>query len=232
MTEVQMSSEMTVKLIRASASDEMVVQAAKVSVIGENNVDTVPERLINSLMRNRHGVPFEHTSFTFFVEVPIFVARQWVKHRMSSLNEVSGRYTQLIPKFYVPEANRPMINLGTKMDPKMAEASYLQHQTVVNTELEVARVAWRAYESRIKLGIAEEMARSVLPVSIYTQFYWTLNARSLMNFLERRVEDENARVISHPQWEIQMAALQVQDIFAQEMPITANSFLRNQRVAP
>ena len=100
MTKVQFSSEVTVKLIRSMAGDDTVIQAAQVSVLGENNPDTVPERLINYLMSSRHGSPFEHNSFTFFVEAPIFVFREWHRHRISSINEMSGRYTKLLPKFY------------------------------------------------------------------------------------------------------------------------------------
>lgn len=232
MADVQMSNELTVKLIRSMASDDFVIQAAQVSVKGENNPDTVPERLIQSLMRNRHGVPFEHTNFTFFVEVPIFVARQWVKHRMSSLNEFSGRYSRMVPKFYTPNANRPMVNVGTKMEPKMVEARHLPYEMVKNSDLEVVQTAWRAYEMRLKLGISEEMARTVLPLSTFTQFYWTLNARSLMNFLERRVESEDARVPSHPQWEIHYAAQEIEKIFAELMPYSHSAFVKYQRVAP
>ena len=95
MTDIEFSSEMTVKLVRSMASDDMVVQAAQVSAKGENNPETVPKRLINALLQGRHGSPFEHTAFTFFVEVPIFVVREWQRHRMSSFNEMSGRYTEL-----------------------------------------------------------------------------------------------------------------------------------------
>ena len=99
---IEYSSDIYVKLVRSMASDDMVIQAAQVSSKGENNPDTVPERLINALLKGRHGSPFEHTAFTFFIEAPIFVFREWQRHRISSFNEMSGRYTELKPKFYVP----------------------------------------------------------------------------------------------------------------------------------
>lgn len=232
MSELTFRSDMTVNLIKHCAGDDDVIQAAQVSVKGENNPETVPDRLINSLMRHRHGVPFEHTYFRFYVDVPIFVARQWVKHRMSSLNERSGRYGRLLPQFYVPTEDRPMINEGTKMDPKMAPATIVQHQVVENYNKEVAQKAWQAYQFQLKYGIAEEMARSVLPVGIYTQFYWSLNARSLMNFLERRVDSPAARVATHPQWEIQLAAEKLEESFKTLMPLSHAAFVKYGRVAP
>lgn len=232
MTEVTFSSDITVKLIRASAADDFVVQAAQVSSKGENNPDTVPSRLIRSLMTGRHGSPFEHTSFTFFVKAPLFVFREWQRHRMASINEWSGRYSEMLPEFYVPSKNRKMINLGTKMKPKMNPASHPVWDGL-RTNLEGDnKAAWQGYQFALQSGISNEVARLTLPLNIYSQMYWTVNARSLMNFISLRVESEDSLVRSYPQWEIQMGAEQVEWHFSRLMPLTHGAFIANGRVAP
>lgn len=234
MTEIEFSSEMTVKLVRSMASDDMVVQAAQVSAKGENNPETVPKRLINALLQGRHGSPFEHTEFTFFVEVPIFVVREWQRHRMSSFNEMSGRYTEMIPKFYIAAEDRPLVmsENGTKMKPDMVLASAHIHRRHIQRKMRTAEVAWQSYKADLEDGIVNEMARTDLPLHLYSQMYWTVNARSLMNFLSLRVESDDSMFKSYPQWEIDVAAQQVEDIFKELMPSTHEAFVKNGRVAP
>lgn len=233
MTEIEFSSDITVKLVRALASDDMVVQAAQVSAKGENKPDTVPARLIEALMMGRHGSPFEHNSMTFFVEGPIFVFREWMRHRMSSFNEMSGRYTELLPKFYVPSGDRPIVNRGTKMKPILASASDFRiYNQLSNSITDVSYKGWYEYQKQLSAGVANEVARMVLPVNIYSQMYWTVNARSLMNFLSLRVESGDSLVRSYPQLEIQMGAEQVEKYFAELMPATHAAFVKNGRVAP
>lgn len=232
MSEVVMTSDITVKLVRAMASDDMVVQAAQVSAKGENKPETVPKRLIEALMQGRHGSPFEHNAFTFFVEAPIFVFREWHRHRISSYNEMSGRYTELLPRFYTPAEDRALTNVGTKMKPNFVPGSGMQQAAVANLNKEIAEDAWRKYQFLLKYGVANEIARTVLPVSIMSQMYWTVNARSLMNFLSLRGDQEGALVVSYPQREIQIAAEQVEKIFAEHMPLTHEVWVRSGRVAP
>lgn len=231
MTEVVFSSDITVKLIRASAADDFVVQAAQVSSKGENNPDTVPSRLITALMSGRHGSPFEHTSFTFFVKAPLFVFREWQRHRMASINEWSGRYSEMLPEFYAPDADRAVINVGTKMKP------VFEPNTQATIDIQAildhgAQDAWDHYQWMLEQGVANEVARMVLPVNIYSQMYWTVNARSLMNFLSLRVQSEDSLVRSYPQIEIQMGAEEVEYHFKGHMPITHAAFVANGRVAP
>lgn len=244
MTEIEFSSEMTVKLVRSMAGDDMVVQAAQVSAKGENNPETVPERLINALLLGRHGSPFEHTAFTFFVEVPIFVVREWQRHRMSSFNEMSGRYTELPSKFYIPGNDRKIVNVGSKMKPDFV--SYDEYATGAMLDADPVRFtnalarrmqnnsedAWIRYQGMLEHKVANEVARMVLPVNIYSQMYWTVNARSLMNFLSLRVQSDDSLVRSYPQYEIDVAAQQVEDFFKQVMPLTHKAFVENGRVAP
>lgn len=238
MTEIEFSSEMTVKLVRSMASDDMVVQAAQVSAKGENNPETVPLRLIQALMKGKHGSPFEHNAFTFFVEAPLFVFREWQRHRIGSFNEMSGRYTELPGKFYVPAADRVLENYGTKMKPvfdredRIVDEAF--HTSTINRLGDVAYKSWYEYQAMLSAGIANEVARMVLPLNIYSQMYWTVNARSLMNFLSLRgtQDDRPVEIRSYPQREIQMAAEQIEIIFSREMPYTYDSFVENGRVAP
>lgn len=231
-SKITLRSDVVVKLIRASAEDDFVVQAAQVSVKGENNPDTDPARLINYLMEGRHGSPFEHNSFTFFVEAPIFVFREWHRHRIASINEMSGRYTKLIPHFYTPGVDRKLVNVGTSARPEFAPGTEKQLSMVRYGDRLVAATAWAEYERRLEAGVANEIARSVLPVSTYSQMYWTANARSIMNFLSLRVDSPDAAYRTRPQREIEMGAEQIEHHFATRMPHTHAAFIRHGRVAP
>lgn len=234
MTEIEFSSEMTVKLVRSMASDDMVVQAAQVSAKGENNPETVPLRLIQALMKGKHGSPFEHNAFTFFVEAPLFVFREWQRHRIGSFNEMSGRYTELPGKFYIPGDDRNLFNSGTKMKPKFVDGGRFRKNTVSSELKDLSREAWASYQLMLNSDIANEVARMVLPLNIYSQMYWTVNARSLMNFLSLRgtQDDRPEEIRSYPQREIQMAAEQIEMIFDEVMPATYHAFVENDRVAP
>ena len=228
---IEYSSDIYVKLVRSMASDDMVIQAAQVSSKGENNPDTVPERLINALLKGRHGSPFEHTAFTFFIEAPIFVFREWQRHRISSFNEMSGRYTELKPKFYSPSVERGVINVGTKMKPVFVNhlEAAMDIQAILNHQ---SSTAWEHYQYMLRAGIANEVARMALPVNVYSQMYWTVNARSLMNFLSLRVESDDSTFRSYPQYEIDLAARKVERNFQEQMPLTHKAFVNNGRVAP
>lgn len=263
MKKIEMSSEITVELVRSMAADEYVVQAAQASLKGKNDpVDdalkdkyrlrsirllktlgikdltikkkrpTNPKILINYLAKDRHGSPFEHTAFTFYIEAPIFVFREWQRHRMSSFNEMSGRYTVLKPKFYTPGPDRKMINIGTSAKPEMARGKARLHRLMKWTDYAISYLAWTAYKMRLKAGISNELSRTILPGNIYSQMYWTVNARSLMNFLSLRVQSDESTYMTRPQMEIQMGAEKIEQIFAELMPDTYAAFVANGRVAP
>lgn len=229
---IEFSSDVEVKLVRSMAADDYVVQAAQVSVKGENKPDTVSERLISYLVENRHGTPVEHTAFTFFVAAPIFVFREWHRHRIASINEMSGRYTVLRPKFYTPGPDRKMINIGTSARPEMAPGSQEQRDYMFEGDQAVCQLAWDTYQGRLKRGISNELSRTILPLSVYSEMYWTVNARGLMNFLSLRVDSPDSYKRSRPQWEIQMGADKCEAIFQELMPITHAAFVANGRVAP
>ena len=237
MTDVVFRSDVDVELVEVNASDARVAKAAWVSTKGARAEDADnPERLaglINFLMRDRHGSPFEHTSFTFAIRCPIFVVREFHRHRAGwSYNEESGRYTKLQPEFYVPSSERNLVQTGKPGQYKFHPGT-LQQQQAVDHLLKFESIgAWNAYEKLLGINVAKEVARMVLPLNIYTSFYATCNARSLMHFLGLRTENEDATYKSHPQKEIQMVADEMEELFADVMPLTWHAWNKNGRVAP
>ena len=225
-------SDMTVELVQSMASDAAVVQAARVSTGASTDSVERDAGLINYLMRDRHGSPFEHNAFTFYIEAPIFVFREFQRHRIASYNEESARYKQLEPVFYVPNLDRKLIQTG-KVGAYVFEAGSLgQLAAVYRASYEANQAAYDAYEDMLEDGIAREVARGVLPVNIYSSMYVTMNARSLMNFLSLRTSHEGTMFPSFPQREIEMVAEKMEEFFAEKMPATYAAFNKNGRVAP
>lgn len=225
-------SDMTVELIRSMASDQAVVMAARVST-GSTSTDLSKDAgLINYLMRDRHGSPFEHNAFTFYIEAPIFVFREFMRHRIASYNEESGRYKQLEPVFYVPDRNRKLVQQGKPGAYTFVDGDECQTILARDAAVDMAETAYYKYEEMLDKGIAREVARMVLPVNIYSSMYVTMNARSLMNFLSLRTQREGTHFPSFPQREIEIVAEQMEMLFAELMPITYDCFNKNGRVAP
>lgn len=232
--EIQFTHEIGVELVRAAAADEYVAQAARVSTATDRGgTDRPVQGLIRALMRERHGSPFEHGMFTFRVHAPIFVFREWMRHRAGwSYNEQSGRYTEFEPVFYTVDLSRPIVQQGKAMNYDLRQGSDRQHACVYLSTREVCTGAWAQYRDMLSQGIAREVARMVLPVTTYSTMYATCNPRSLMHFLGLRTRDENAAYPSKPQWEIDQAARQMEEILAEHMPWTYRAFNECGRVAP
>lgn len=229
--EIKFRSDMTVQLVDSMGSDRAVVKAARVSS-GSSSDDAAKDAgLINYLMRDRHGSPFEHNSFTFYIEAPIFVFREFMRHRIASYNEESGRYKQLEPVFYVPGEERKLQQIGKPGAYTFEEGTYLQKMMLGPEIKRSATQAYTSYERMLEAGIAREVARMVLPVNIYSSMYVTMNTRSLMNFLSLRSEKQGM-FPSFPQQEIAMVANQMEVLFSKLMPITYKAFIENHRVAP
>ncbi|MEV8248054.1 FAD-dependent thymidylate synthase [Streptomyces rochei] len=232
-------SDVTVQLIKQTASDADVLFAARVSTLGEQSIDEIgkdPERskgLINYLMRDRHGSPFEHTSMTFLVSAPIFVFREFMRHRVGwSYNEESGRYRELEPVFYVPGPDRRLVQEGKPGHYQFTAGTKAQHELVERVSVNAYRQAYEAYQAMLASGVAREVARSVLPVGLYSSMYASCNARSLMHFLGLRTTHPDAKVPSSPQREIEMVGEQMEQEWARLMPLTYAAFNANGRVAP
>lgn len=234
--EIQFFFDPTVKLIDHMGNDDSIIRAAQVSVTGENEAGISDKRragLINYLMKQKHGSPYEQTSMTFYVKAPIFVFREFMRHRIGfSYNEMSGRYTQLKPHFYIPKESRPLVNVGSGAHPKFEPGDPQQVTAIYNLLPYSYSRSWEAYKSLIEQGIGNEVARLVLPVGIASEMYVTMNARSLMSFLSLRTHDESATFVSNPQHEIEQVARRIEEQFAQLFPLTYDSFNSNGRVAP
>lgn len=236
---MQFRSDVTVELVKASAADSDVAFAARVSTLGERSRPE-PESdaaegargLIGFLMRERHGSPFEHSVMTFYVSAPIFVWREHMRHRVASYNEESGRYRVLEPVFYVPAEDRPLVQVGKPGAYEFTPGSAEQQGLVSQRLRETVQASYRAYEEMIAAGVAREVARMVLPVSIYSSAYVTMNARALMNFLSLRRKVEGSQFPSYPQREIELVAERYEQEWATLMPITHAAFVNNGRVAP
>jgi thymidylate synthase (FAD) len=215
-----------VRLDDAMADDLSVVNAARVSFARrKEEMDDSDQGLIRFLMRERHGTPFEHNSFRFHVRCPLFVAREWFRHRVGSFNEFSMRYARATDDFYVPEPEDVRTQVGKPgaysfepVDSELAEQTRAELQ-------EVYEHAYATYERLVEAGVARELARAALPVGAYTEFYWTVNARALMNFVSLRAAESAQR-------EIRRYADAVETFLGERMPITHGAFVANDRTAP
>jgi thymidylate synthase (FAD) len=232
-------SDVTVELVKHTASDSDVLFAARVSTLGEQSLDELqkdPERskgLLNYLMRDRHGSPFEHNSMTFFISAPIFVFREFMRHRVGwSYNEESGRYRELQPVFYIPGESRKLVQQGRPGKYVFVEGTQAQQELVGRTMEDSYRQSYEAYQEMLAAGVAREVARAVLPVGLFSSMYATCNARSLMHFLGLRTQHELAKVPSFPQREIEMVGEKMEEQWAKLMPLTYSAFNANGRVAP
>lgn len=218
-----------ITLIDSMGGDISVVAAARVS-----NAVTYEEasrgeekdaKLIKFLARNRHGTPFEHATFTFRVKAPLFVVREWQRHRMGSYNEVSGRYVEFNPEFYYPnlwrvpgKTNKQGSAVPMPFDQGWQDEAHLSYADAMQE-------AYARYVFLIEHGVAKEMARMLLPLSLYTEFYWTVNARSLMNFISLRSAED-------AQWEIRQYGIALKRLFRERMPLTYAAFEENGFIAP
>lgn len=196
--EIRVLDKGFVRLVDYMGSDQRIVQSARVSY-GEGTKSFRQDRgLINYLMRNEHTSPFEQVILTFHAKMPIFVARQWVRHRTARLNEISGRYSIMKDEFYLPEPGQMR---GQSDDNKQARSE----QVVENPDLMIAEMAedqrhlYGHYEGMIEKGLAREIARSNLPLSLYTEWYWQCDLHNLFHFLALRMD-------SHAQYEIRVYA--------------------------
>ncbi len=188
-----------VELTDHFGGDAAAVRAARISYMSKSDPSR-DKKLVDFLLAHGHESPFEHIVFTFKIKAPLFVARQWFRHRIGSFMERSGRYTEFEAEFYIPTSQR------AHGQEKIMESSF--------------KAAFETYKSLLKNGVKREVARAVLPMGLYTQWYWTVNARSLMNFL-------NLRADTHAQWEIRMYALAVANFFKTTCPWTYESFVKH-----
>lgn len=211
----------------AEASDLDVVRAARASFRkGDEGLSEGDQKLIRFLLREEHGTPFEHNFFRFLVRAPIFVLREWHRHRIGvSINEESGRYVELREDSWTPAPDEVRIREGkpgryeyVPAPPEIAEEAALRQE-------ELHRRAFDEYRWQLDAGVAPEVARNVLPLGTYSQMVWSCNSRSLMHFLHLRTAPEAQR-------EIRLYANALEEIFSEHMPITHQAFVDFGRRAP
>jgi thymidylate synthase (FAD) len=215
-----------VRLDQAMADDLSVVNAARVSFARRKEVmEEADQGLIRFLLRERHGTPFEHNSFRFHIRCPIFVAREWFRHRIGSFNEFSMRYAKATDDFYVPAVEDVRTQVGKPGAYTFEPVGEELAEETRDAMQEVYDHAYGIYERLVEQGVAREVARAVLPVGAYTEFYWTVNARALMNFVSLRNAETAQR-------EIQRYAEAVETFLAARMPVTYAAFVAAGRTAP
>lgn len=240
MTEINYLDKPHVELVQATGGDESILWAARVSTGGDR--EPLPEGyelsdrdkgLIGYLMREKHGSPFEHNSMTVYVEAPLFVFREFQRHRIGfSYNEASGRYSVMEPNFWLTPEDRPLVNAGKPSKPEMVKGTAEQARIVREAEIEAYAAAWKAYEKMIAADIASEVARTVLPVGLYSKMYVTMNLRSAFALISLRTHEPEAAHVSRPQLEIDQTVRLIEAIVAERFPVAYEHFNKNGRVAP
>lgn len=208
-----------VRLVDHLGDDASVVRSARVSYGEETKGAAADEKLINFLMKHDHGTPFEHLSFTFHIRCPLFVARQWFRHRIGSFNEISGRYVKVDTDFWVPsewrindQKNKQASSEGGFTPTENAELHRIYHDALDTCQT--------AYTELLSQGVAREQARGILPLATYTEFYWSVNARSLFNFIR-------LRAAPNAQQEIRDYANVITDIVTPLAPWTFAAFRKH-----
>jgi thymidylate synthase (FAD) len=245
---VEFCTKISVNHIQTMGSDNHIASAAWVSTSEMDGLERATKKpedvvgLINYLMANKHGTPFEHASMTFRVHAPILVWREHHRHRIGfSYNEESGRYKKLAPVFYIPPLERPMMKVeGWKPGrPKFEtvvvrcmEDGFGAYDKLCDNLKKSYQLAYKMYEANLELGIDPGLARDCLPVGIYSSCWVTCNPRSLMAFLALRTHNPVATHVSYPLWEIEQVAIQYEKFFAANWPITWAAFQKNGRDAP
>jgi len=221
-----------VRVIDYMGDDSSIVQAARVSYGKGTKKLNQDKNLINYLLSHRHTTPFEMNEIKFHIKLPIFVARQWIRHRTANVNEYSARYSILDNEFYIPKANdvKPQSQLNNQGREGEIEKDLKKHY--LSLIKENAKINFSSYKHLLnvdedgntldqkRLGIARELARMVLPLSSYTQWYWKIDLHNLMHFLALRFDD-------HAQYEIRVYAKVMLDLVKKWVPLTYDAFIRN-----
>ena len=186
-----------VRLVDSMGGDDAIVQAARVSY-GKGTSKVSQDRgLIRYLMRHRHSTPFEMVEFKFHCKMPIFVARQWVRHRTANINEYSLRYSEARDEFYYPDPENIQFQSALNKQGRMGEVPEDLKQKVKDYFKEISERSFAIYAELNEAGIARELARSVLPVNLYTEWYWKNDLHNLLHFIGLRSD-------SHAQYEIRV----------------------------
>ena len=207
-----------VRLVDYLGSDQRIVQSARVSYGEGTKTYRQDKGLINYLMRNDHTSPFEQVVFTFHVKMPIFVARQWTRHRTARMNEISGRYSVMKDEVYVPARENIALQSEDNKQGRSAEpVSDEMASEVISIMNEDSERAFANYHRLLDMGIAREISRIDLPLSLYTEFYWEIDLHNLFHFLKLRLD-------GHAQYEIRQYGIVMLEIIRKVCPIAVEAF--------
>lgn len=228
-TSINLKSDVTVELIDSMGGLQRIVEAARVSTKGADaRGSEESEGLVRFLFNNRHASPFEHVMFTFYIQAPIFVTREMLRHRISSFNEESGRYSEMKPLFYVPGADRPLAQVGKVGAYNFVAGTPEQQAVVQDAHVTAYMTCYEQYKRMLDAGVAREVARNVLPVGLFSSLYYTANLRSLTNFLSLRVDwGTDAVDPSSPTYEIELVALEIGKYVQEKLPFVWELFVAN-----
>jgi thymidylate synthase (FAD) len=229
-------SDVKAVLMDSMGGEGSIVRRARVSTEGAGSID-IPTKILEGsdlgllrwLYRNSHGTPFEGPEFEWYFEVPIFVSRQIVKHRLSSINEESGRYREMEGVFYViPEEGRDIVQIGKTGNYEFAEGRPDQVAALRWVQQSQAESAWENYQKLIGIGISKEVARMHLPVSLYSSMYFKVNLRSLLNFVALRKDwGPDAVHASKAQREIALLTEQIVPVIQDKLPNVWDLFVES-----
>jgi len=207
-----------VRLIDYMGSDSAIVQAARVSYGAGTKMVSEDRGLIRYLMRQRHTSPFEMVEFKFHVKLPIFVARQWIRHRTANVNEYSGRYSVMKEEFYLPDPKNIRYQSTVNMQGRSPEEVPEELKERLLTYLrDSQKQAFGVYDGFVEDGLARELARINLPLSLYTEWYWKIDLHNLLHFLSLRLD-------KHAQWEIQQYAEVMAEMVKAVCPVSYEAF--------
>jgi len=210
-----------VRLVDYFGGDQRIVQSARVSYGEGTKTVSQDGALIDYLLRHQHTSPFEQVVMTFHVKMPIFVARQWVRHRTGRMNEVSGRYSIMKDEFYVPAEDKVAPQSTDNKQGRATEAFDKETADKIITQLEEGqKAAYESYNELIDSGLAREIARINLPLSLYTEFYWEMDLHNLFHFLKLRLD-------SHAQYEIRVYAEVILEMCRKVAPMATQSFINH-----
>lgn len=208
-----------VRLVSTMGDDSSIVQAARVSYGDGTKTQREDEKLIHYLMKNRHTTPFEMCEIKLHIKLPIFVSRQWVRHRTASINEVSARYSVLPEEFYIPDPKQ--IQSQSKINKQGREGRIAGELEAQQFFMQHSQLSYTIYKQLLELGVARELARMVLPLNIYTEMYWKIDLHNLMHFLKLRLDP-------HAQWEIRQYAEAISEIVKEWVPVSWAAFEQHQ----
>jgi thymidylate synthase (FAD) len=207
-----------IRLVDYLGNDERIVAAARVSYGKGVKTPAEDKRLINRLLKDEHTSPFEQVVFTFHVKLPIFVARQWIRHRTARVNEISGRYCVMKAEFFEPAKNAIAFQNVNNKQGRSSEKVSMDVKKQVLEVLEKGRQdAYQGYEELLENDIARELARVTLPLSLYTEWYWQIDLHNLFRFLTLRLDP-------HAQLEIRQYAAVMHSIGATVCPVAFEAF--------